>query len=215
MSTSVWDWTVVERAWRRHAFPQLVFSDQSQNTCFDTSSTRDQRPTVQNVSPGHWRMTGQKVKLRRQIRNDMAAWSCAHCGGQVYERKLNDCFLHRVQYRHISQYLIVKMDRWPSFVRFGSRTLQRFHRYLKEWRQLTSARTRRAMWALVCEGSATQLTLLNHLHVAVFILILLVKYTRPLERLTLRRKILCLRMCHFSYVGRSCPKLSKLECPPK
>ena len=53
------------------------------------------------------------------------------------------------------------------------------------------------------EEIATQLTLLNHSHMAEFILILLVMCMRPSELLALRRKILSRRLCHFSHVGRS------------
>ena len=59
------------------------------------------------------------------------------------------------------------MDLWPSSGRFESRKLPRFHRCLKERRQLTPARTRRAVPARVWEGVATQLALLNHPHMAV------------------------------------------------
>ena len=71
-----------------------------------------------------------------------------------------------------------------SLRRFRSRKLQRFH-FFKE---LTLARTRRAMPAPVWEGIATQITLLSHPHMAAFILILLVTYMRPSELLALRKK---------------------------
>ena len=76
----------------------------------------------------------------------------------------NHCFVQGVQHHHGSQLLTAVMVRWPSFSRFGSRVLLRFHRCLKEWRQLTPARTRRAMPAPVWEGIAAHLALLNHLH---------------------------------------------------
>ena len=43
----------------------------------------------------------------------------------------NDCFVQGVQHHHGSQLLAAMMDRWPSFSRFGSRKLPRFHRCLK------------------------------------------------------------------------------------
>ena len=39
----------------------------------------------------------------------------------------NDCFLQGVQHHHGSQLLAPVMGRWPSFSRFGSRKLARFH----------------------------------------------------------------------------------------
>ena len=53
-----------------------------------------------------------------------------------------------------SPFLAAVMDRWPSFSRFGSRKLPRFHRCLQGWPQLTPARTRRAMPAQIWEGIA-------------------------------------------------------------
>ena len=80
------------------------------------------------------------------------------------------------------------MDRWLSFSCFGSRKLPRFHRCLSGWRQLTPARSRRAMPAPVWEGIAVQLTFLNQPLRAAFILISLVTYMRPSELLALRNK---------------------------
>ena len=67
----------------------------------------------------------------------------------------NDRLVQGVQHHPGSQLLAV-MDRWPSFSRFGSSKLPRFFCCLKVWRQLTPARTRRAMPAPVWEGIATQ-----------------------------------------------------------
>ena len=53
------------------------------------------------------------------------------------------------------------------------------------------------------DSIATQLALLNHPHMAAFILILLDTYMRPSERLAWREKILSHRLRHFSRVGRS------------
>ena len=79
------------------------------------------------------------------------------------------------------------MDRWPSFNHFRSRKLPRSHRCLEGWRHVTLACTRRAMLAPVWEGIATQLTLLNHPHAAMFILILRVTYMRPSWLLALKK----------------------------
>ena len=80
------------------------------------------------------------------------------------------------------------MDRGPSFSRSGSRKLPRSHRCLKEWRQHTPVRAQQATPAPVWEGIAAPLTLLNHPHVAAFILILLVMYKGPSELLALGKK---------------------------
>ena len=69
-----------------------------------------------------------------------------------------------------------------------TRKLPRFQRCLKAWRQLTPARTRRAMPAPVWEGIAAQVTHLNQLQMAAFIPILLVTYTRRSELVALRKK---------------------------
>ena len=53
--------------------------------------------------------------------------------------------------------LVAVMYRWPSFSRFGSRKLPRFHPCFTGWRQLTLARTRRAMPAPVWECTAAEL----------------------------------------------------------
>ena len=115
---------------------------------------------------------------------------------------LRNCFAQEILHHHGSQLLAAMVDRRPSFSQSWSRNLPRFHRCSKEWRQFTPALTRRAMPAPVWEGIATQLTLLDHPHMAAFILILLVTYMRPSELLALRR-ILSHRWCHFSRVGPS------------
>ena len=80
------------------------------------------------------------------------------------------------------------MGSWPSFCRFLSSKLPRFHCWLKVWRKLTPASTRRAMPTSVREGVATQLPLLNHPHAALFIFILRVTYMRASELLALGKK---------------------------
>ena len=77
------------------------------------------------------------------------------------------------------------MDGWPTFSRFGSRNLSKFHRRLKE---STPAPTRRAMPAPLWEDIADQLTLLNQPHVAEFIPFLLETHRPPPELLALRKK---------------------------
>ena len=56
------------------------------------------------------------------------------------------------------------------------------------WRKLTLARTKGATTTPVWRSIATQLTLLNHPRVAVFILMLRVTYMRPSELLALKKK---------------------------
>ena len=94
----------------------------------------------------------------------------------------NDWFLQDVQHRHGSQILAAVMVRSPSFSRFGSRKLSRFHRCLKVLLQFAPPRSPRAMPAVVSEGFAAQLNLLNQPLMAAFILILRVTYMRPSER---------------------------------
>ena len=74
------------------------------------------------------------------------------------------------------------MDRWPSFSRSGSRKLPRFHRYLKERRQLTHPTSNAS------KTIAAQLTLLKHLDMAALMLILLVMYMRLSEFLEIKKK---------------------------
>ena len=97
------------------------------------------------------------------------------------------------------------MDRWLSFSRFGSSKQPKNHRCLTVWRQLTPARTRRAMPALVWKSIATQLAVLNHPHVAA-------SYMRPSELLTLRKKDLVpplvLLPCWSIVIAASVPGVS-------
>ena len=90
---------------------------------------------------------------RRRNRRSLVAYS-------------NDCFVQGVQHRQGSQLLAAVVDRSPPFSHFGSRKLPSFHRCLQGWRQLTPARTRRAIPVPAWEGIASQLTLLNNLHMA-------------------------------------------------
>ena len=46
----------------------------------------------------------------------------------------NDCFVQGAQHHQGSQLLAAVMDRWPSFSRFGSKKLSKFHRCLMVWR---------------------------------------------------------------------------------
>ena len=41
----------------------------------------------------------------------------------------NDCIHHGLQHHHGSHLLAAVMDRWPSFSRFASRKLPKFHRF--------------------------------------------------------------------------------------
>ena len=66
----------------------------------------------------------------------------------------NGCSALGFVHHHGSQLLAAVMDRWPSFSRSGSRRLLRFHQCLKEWRQLTLARTQQAVPASAWEGIA-------------------------------------------------------------
>ena len=104
------------------------------------------------------------------------------------------------------------MDRWLSFSRFGSSKQPKNHRCLTVWRQLTPARTRRAMPALVWKSIAAQLAVLNHPHLAAFIIILLVTNMRPSELLTLRKKDLVpplvLLPCWSIVIAASVPGVS-------
>ena len=101
--------------------------------------------------------------------------------------------------------LAAVMDLWPSFSRFGSSTLPKFHQCLMEWRQLTPARTQQTMPAPVWEGRPS---LLDHPHVAAFILILLVTFIRPSWLLALKTKdlvppLVLLLPCRFVVIAAS------------
>ena len=76
---------------------------------------------------------------------DVSSYSEKHAFRLVGNVEVNDvrhaysngCFVQGVLHHHGSQLLAAVMHRWPSFSRFGSRKLPRFHQYLMKLRQLT------------------------------------------------------------------------------
>ena len=96
--------------------------------------------------------------------------------------------LQGAHHHDVTLLLAAVMDRWPSFSRFGSRKVLKFHRCLRGWRHLAPARTLRSMQTLVWEGIVAQLTLLKQPLMAAFVLISLLTNMRPSELLSQKKR---------------------------
>ena len=86
-----------------------------------------------------------------KLRSGRSSSSCgdAEIDG-VWSQSRTIAFSKGNQHHHGSQFLAAVMDRWPSFNRFGSRTLPSYHRCWTAWRKHTPARTRRATPLELC-----------------------------------------------------------------